>query len=301
MALERDLELLDDYISNKLNAEERSAFEQTLQSNQELKREHALQQKVAEGLRQARIQELKTMLNNIPVPSTSGGEISVGVKTLVGVVAAGLVATGIYFYFKGKEETAPQAPVTQTAPETKTDVTKAVEQPAETTGISAVTPATTPENEPAEKSSAVTKPQVKEETTQVSKPAITPKQKDSTAEHKIDVFDPTEEAGNKAHTEGATADGTVKANKSSMTVKTDSNNKKYNFHYQFKNGELYLYGPFDKKLIEIMEFFSENKHTVFLFHENKYYLLNEASDKVKPLTAITDPALIKKLKEHRGN
>jgi len=86
-----------------------------------------------------------------------------------------------------------------------------------------------------------------------------------------------------------------------MTVKTDANNKKYNFHYQFKNGELYLYGPFDKKLIEIMEFFSDNKHTVFLFHENKYYLLNEASDKVKPLTAITDPALIRKLKEHRGN
>ena len=307
MALERDLELLDDYISNKLGGEERKAFEQKLQNDPELKREYTLQQKVAEGIRQARVQELKGMLNNIPVPPTSGSEISAGAKALIGIVAAGIVATGIYFYFNGKEETqALQEPISSTEPiaqpEQMPDAIKSIEQPIETTKVAEESPATVQAGKPAEKNPVVSGKPAEKESTHVANPVLTqPHQKDSVTEPKINVYDPSEDADAKTASEPAAAESTVKANKTSMTVKTDANNKKYNFHYQFKNGELYLYGPFDKKLIEIMEFFSDNKHTVFLFHENKYYLLNEASDKVKPLTAITDPALIRKLKEHRGN
>ena len=54
MALEKDFELLDEYLRNKLSAADKAAFEQKLQGDADLQREHKLQQKIAEGLRKAR-------------------------------------------------------------------------------------------------------------------------------------------------------------------------------------------------------------------------------------------------------
>ena len=53
---------------------------------------------------------------------------------------------------------------------------------------------------------------------------------------------------------------------------------------------------------EILEFFADNKNnTVVLYYKDGYYLLREDADKVTPLKAITDPALLNKLKEYRKN
>jgi hypothetical protein len=311
MALEKDFELLDEYLRNKLNAADKATFEQKLQADADLQREYKLQQKIAEGLRQARTAELKNMLNNIPVSSVHGSEISIGVKTLISITVAGLVATGIYLYLDKEETEVPaqqQIAKTETPAEVptehQTEPAPANEAEATTTAPASSSPATeTPQPDQPKQQPAVTnqQPATNKESTSVTKPVIAPKQKDSVSKPEIHVFEPGEETeSTKAVDDKTATESTPKANKTTLTVKTDANNKKYDFHYQFKNGELYLFGPFDKKLIEIMEFFSDNKHTVFLFHENKYYLLNEANEKVKPLTSITDPTLIKKLKEHRS-
>lgn len=312
MALEKDFESLDEYLRNKLDAADKTAFEQKLQGDADLQREYRLQQKIAEGLRKARTAELKNMLNNIPVSSVHGSEISIGVKTLISLTVAGLVATGIYLYLDKEETEVPAQQITQT--ETPAEVpaetqpeqapTNEAEAEATTTAPASSSSATeTPQPDQPKQQPAVTnqQPATTKESTSVTKPVIAPKQMDSVSKPEIHVFEPGEETeSTKAVDDKTATESTPKANKTTLTVKTDANNKKYNFHYQFKNGELYLFGPFDKKLIEIMEFFSDNKHTVFLFHENKYYLLNEANEKVKPLTAITDQTLIKKLKEHRS-
>jgi hypothetical protein len=312
MALEKDFELLDDYLRNKLDAADKASFEQKLQADADLQREYKLQQKIAEGLRKARTAELKNMLNNIPVSSVHGSEISVGVKTLISLTVAGLVATGIYLYLDKEETETPAQQITQTEtpaevptePQTETAPANETESDATATAPASSSPsAETPQPEQPKQQPAVSnqQPTSSKESASVSKPVIVPKQKDSVSKPEIHVFEPGEETeSTKAIDDKTATESTPKTSKTTLTVKTDANNKKYNFHYQFKNGELYLFGPFDKKLIEIMEFFSDNKHTVFLFHENKYYLLNEASEKVKPLTAITDQALIKKLKEHRS-
>lgn len=311
MALEKDFELLDEYLRNKLDAADKAAFEQKLQGDADLQREYKLQQKIAEGLRKARTAELKNMLNNIPVSSVHGSEISIGVKTLISITVAGLVATGIYLYLDKEETEVPaqqQIAKTETPAEVptepQTEQTPANEAEATTTAPASSSPATeTPQPDQPKQQPAATnqQPATTKESTSVTKPVIAPKQKDSVSKPEIHVFEPGEETESTNAVDDKTAtESTPKTNKTTLTVKTDANNKKYNFHYQFKNGELYLFGPFDKKLIDIMEFFSDNKHTVFLFHENKYYLLNEANEKVKPLTAITDPTLIKKLKEHRS-
>jgi hypothetical protein len=77
-------------------------------------------------------------------------------------------------------------------------------------------------------------------------------------------------------------------------------NKKYNYHYQFKDGKLFLYGPFEKELYEIMEFFNEEKRTLFLYHNENYYLLKDNSTSLKPLNPIQDTELLNKLKEYRN-
>src|SRR5690348_10920052 len=97
MASERDLELLDNYLRNQLNAGEQAAFEQQMAGDQSLQAEYNIQQKIAEGLRQARIAELKGMLNNVPIAAGQGGT-SLLAKLGLGVGASLLVAVGIYYF-----------------------------------------------------------------------------------------------------------------------------------------------------------------------------------------------------------
>lgn len=298
MALERDLELLDRYIANGLKDEEKAAFEQQLNADPELKREYTLQQSIAEGIRQARRVQLKTLLNSIPVPAPTGGE-AVLAKTLAGLLVAGAIGAGVYLYLKpGKDNTGTaqqESPATETQPGSVVtpDTAPATETPAaplaeqhETTNA-APTPQAPATNKTARpKDTAVAAPQ---------EPAVT--------KPNITVFDPSEEAGNTAaHDDGTLRESSAepKSAKAEIEVRTDSNNKKYTFHYQFKEGKLYLYGSFEKNLYEIMEFFSDNKRTVFLFYKENYYLLNEESEKIRPLTPISDPVLLKKLTDYRG-
>src|SRR5262245_21683160 len=102
MASERDLELLDDYLRNQMNAGDAAAFEQKLEADQALKSEYNLQKKIAEGLRQARVAELKAMLNTVAVPAPQG-MTSLLTKLGLGIGASLLVGAGIY-YLNSQEE-----------------------------------------------------------------------------------------------------------------------------------------------------------------------------------------------------
>jgi hypothetical protein len=301
MALDNKFELLDSYLSNKLSGAEKTAFEQQLGADAELAREYRLQQQVVDGIRQARTLQLKTMLQGVAIPPAHVG-VSVGVKALIGVTVAGLVATGLFFYLSPSEEAPAQEQIVTS--ESQPVQPQETEPEPDQKIDSALTPE--PETKAENKSEPVTTVTTREAVTPKKTEAPTPKivvaprTKDSIAKS-VQVFDPSEDSAAKAPERIVTeAPAKPAVAKSALIVKTDSKNKKYNFHYQFKNGELYLYGPFDKKLIDIMEFFGENKHTIFLYHENKYYLLSESSEKIKPLSAITDSALLKKLKENRN-
>jgi hypothetical protein len=83
MALEQDLELLDNYLANRLSEQERVEFEKKVEADPELKKEISFQQSLVEGIRNARAAELKTMFNTIPV--------------------AGLFASGIYYLISHDE------------------------------------------------------------------------------------------------------------------------------------------------------------------------------------------------------
>jgi hypothetical protein len=290
MASERDLELLDDYLSNKLSANEKVAFEEALQKDASLNKAYLSQRRVVEGIKQARVAQLKQMLNNVPVSSIPQGGTSPLAQAGAWILVAGLVGTGLYFYFRDDaKEVTPitTQEVTTPAPE------KIQEQDASRnqTDLADTQATSKPKTEVKAQPAASDQPAATD-TQKVEDKAITPGARD--------VFDPSEDSKS-SNVPAATSDN-VKSSTAvtpSIAMETIANSK-FHFDYQFKENKLFLYGVFEKNLYEIMEFFSNNKRTMFLYYKDNYYLLNEEDDKVKPLTPITDAALLKKLKDYRS-
>jgi hypothetical protein len=295
MASEKDLELLDNYIGNRMDAAERSAFEQTLTGDPELKQEYQLQSKIAEGIRKARAAELKAMLGTIPTAGLQGGGEGAAIATKVGmwIAASAVVGAGVYFWLKGDEASKKTTePITQ-AP----DAAKSTEAVTENSSTEQTT--LTPERGPV-KPAESTKSETKKATAVKKDTGAAPA---ATTSPKIEAFDPSGEEG--AENVASSPEEIVIAsdkpvlNKEQTRTEIISGNNRYTFHYQFKNGKVLLYGPFQANLYEIMEFFGGPQQTVFLFHADTYYMMTNDGDKVKPLTPIRDARLIKKLDESR--
>jgi hypothetical protein len=288
MASERDFEMLDDYIGNRLSGAEKAAFEGRLNADPELQRELKLQQGIVDSLRKARAAELKAMLNNIP-PSAIPAETS-SVARWAGVALVVIVAVGLYFYLQPEKETQISAPVTGTvSPNTEGEIVEEEQKPENDES-----PVVSQENTD---QSAATKPESfpKKQQQTTNTPSTEPKTP------KMDVFDPTGETTDEAKApENISLDQAEENDDSDIRAQIVSDHKNYNFHYQFTNDKLILYGAFDKNLYEIMEFISEDKRTIFLYFNDRFYLLNTVGEKVKPLSPVSDPALIQKLKQHRA-
>lgn len=297
MAAERDFELLDDYLSNRLDEAGRSAFEDKLTRDPELNNQYALQKELVDGIRRVRIAELKAMLSNVPVPPLKPAGSTIGAKVAAWTVVAGALGAGAYYFFKSDtEKTQPEQSLT-TAPPAEAD--QQVEPRAQAKDT------TTPQDAHEVDQSPVVahEPAAAGETPPQKPEPVVPRNTDTaerTHEPRIDVFDPTEDEEINAQAPVSGARATPPAERESIAVEVNANHKKYNFHYQFKEGRLFLYGPFESGLYEILEFFSGDQRTVFLLYQNNYYLLQDHNEKLKPLEEITDPALIRKLKDFRN-
>lgn len=279
MALENDLKLLDDYLSNRLTGQDKVAFEQQLQANPELQQELKFQQDLVQGIRQARVAELKAILNSVPVAPVNVGAASVATKIISTVAIVGVVSTAIYFYLDSNE-TAPTS-VTEKVTIDEATETQKLEQPG--LAESDATPADS------EKAIASDKAEDKEII-----PAPQPK---------LEVYTPETEADQlQAQKEHAQLEIISRAFvTSSIEVETEGESRKYNFHYMFKDNKLVLFGSFENNLYEILEFIAGEQRTVFLYYNNGYYLLD--LDKTTPteLVPIKDKALLNKLRQYRGN
>jgi hypothetical protein len=305
MADERDFELLDDYITNRLSEADRAAFEQKLHADPDLQHEYALQQRLVEGIKHARAAELKSMLNRVSIPSNNPGN-SLVTKVILGTVASLIIAAGGYWYFSAEDNDVVKPDTVTTRQERK------AEKPAVAQPEAKVSPKQ-------QKPAVIQKPKIEGDKNQTSagtehsKPSLAKKpdplkapgekqEGQNAADGPVfDVFDPTTEdpaRDNDVTGDKNTVDGPTK---SSLIVETDRFNGQYTFHYQFRDGKLLLFGPFEKNLYEIMEFAAKEKRTVFLYYKDRYYLLEEADANVRPLEPITDPALLQKLKEYRNS
>jgi hypothetical protein len=298
MATEKDLELLDDYLSNRLEGADKAKFESRLESDASLRSELNVQRELVEGLKKARVVELKSMLNQTIVPPSTAS--SAAGKITAWVLAATVIGLGSYYLLKenSKPEANDQTVTTTEQPnvtieEQQTEdnaVLGNAEEKSEADIKAPVEEDKTTIDEP-KINEAAKKPEIAREVPQQSAPAIQPE---------VNPYDPTKELES-ATDKPELSDELSNAHRtaSSITVEVDPSNKKYDFHYRFSDGKLFLLGSFEKDLYEIMEFFDNNKRTVFLYYHANYYLLDETQEKPTPLTAITDPELLKKLRDYR--
>ena len=285
-----NFEQIDDYLSNRLGEQEKKAFEQQLAGDPSLREEVEFQRRIVEGVRQARMAELKSMLNHVPVP---GGSAWGGAKIAAAVVSAGVISTLVYLSMNNEEakpaEVKKETPVEVIVEPQKEEISKTEEVIPETVA--------TESKEEKSKVKENAKAAVKGKDTSVKG-----EEKIASPVHKpdINVVDPSNELSGDKDADAASAGATRSAiTASKMEVITDIDNKKYNFHYQFAKGKLILYGPFDKSLYEILEIHGDG-HAVFLYYKENYYLLDESQTNITQLRPISYSALLKKLREYRG-
>jgi len=271
-----NFELIDGYLTGKLSEADKAAFEQQLAADPTLKAEVDLQRQIVEGVRQARVAELKAMLNQVPV----GGSASF-TNWVAGIAAVAVVGAVTLWYVSEeadvtqKDEIPTQVELAAPAPQVPDQAAPANQQIEEP-------PTKQAKVEP--KAKVTEKPKAAE-----PNPDLTPK---------FDVVDPSTELTpdtNSAETDFESP-GTRKESKP-LEVKVVAAGR-YENHYQLDKGVLILYGNFDKTLYEIIEIQGDEQHA-FLYHQNRYYKLNGNSNAVQLLIPVTDPQLISKLRELR--
>jgi len=276
-----NFEHIDDYLANRLGQADKQAFEQQLEGNPELREEVEFQRQLIEGVRRARALEIKGMLNNVPVGGAgwSGGQIAAA------VISAGVVVTSLYFFLNAD---------TPTAPDVSTKTTDVITTPV--IQADSLTDNGVNTNEQKEI--------IPEESKAKAKVASATRNKTNEAsavrKPRIEVLDPSDELSSNEENSPTNATSRMEISTSKMEVVTGLMDRKHDFHYQFSQGKLLLYGPFDKSLYEILEVHGDG-HAVFLFYRENYYLLDQGKTQITKLRPITDSDLIKKLKDYRGH
>jgi len=271
-----NFELIEKYVVGRLQGPEKEEFELQLQKDTSLQRDVALQRQIIEGVKNARIAELKTMLSQVPVTGLMQTGVS-AIKIITGITAGAIITASIFYFKPSLKETA--APVVENE-------------------LPAVQNAKT-EPDPIDPKEDKTSPSASEPNKESKKKPLVSK-KQNAVHPKIEVVDPTHElAKEPTHEEEKRSKPQSVIVTTRVGVEINSSSSKYSFHYQFLQGKLILYGIFDNGLYEIIEV-NGDTHSIFLYYKDGYYLLNEKQSAITPLTAIKDLELVKKLKEYRG-
>jgi hypothetical protein len=281
-----NFELIDSYLTNRLTASEKVEFDQQMASNTSFKADVELQKTIIEGIKSTRAAELKAMLKKIPI----GTPVSISfspMKIAAGIIGAGMLIGSIYYYVQPKG--LGEGPNLSTSIQDSVQGNDSAEN----------TQKFLPEEEPTlENNNAPVVSEHSKEKATVTKKAD--KNTSDVIQPNIQVVDPTDEMSSDDNQSETNPNEISKSFviSSHIQVETNSSNKKYNFHYQFNNGKLQLFGPFDKSIYEILEINGDN-HAIFLFYRENYYLLDETQSEITKLSLIKDTELLKKLKEYR--
>jgi hypothetical protein len=281
-----NFELIDDYLTNRLSEQDQKSFEQQMAADPALKADVELQKEIIQGLKSARVAELKAMLNKVPV-STPTIYLS-PLRIAAGLIGAAVLATGLYYFSDRNDNLNTQQVSSSLIDSTTQKDQNKTENPVDSS-VNEVS-----DDVPVDKKDApvVSKNNDKRISThsKESKPAI-------------DLIDPTEELTENETDVALEKTGVKNPSISVVSIEVDVNSseRKFKSHYQFANGKLVLYGNFDKGLYEIIEVNAQNSRSLFLYYKTSYYQLDEAKKEVTPLKEITDPVLIQKLKIFRSN
>lgn len=283
-------ELVDDYLTNRMDGAAKSEFEQRMETDPQLKAEVNMQKSIIEGVKHARVTELKAMLNNVPI---GGGTASVVTgKVVIATISAGIIGTALYFGLRTNPTIAPS--VQNEVPATEESITITPEEEKLSSVDEKATDIESTTATAEESKTEITKE--KEKTSSVRKMT-----KPKVASPKVDVMDLTKDmtTGKSSDSEATSTANKPNVSAPSIEVEVDKSNTTYPYHYQFRDSKLVLYGPFDASLYEILEI-NGGTHALFLYYKDSYYNLDKNQGTIAPLIMIRDLELLQKLKKYRN-
>ncbi|MEM6525108.1 MAG: hypothetical protein AAF693_14995 [Bacteroidota bacterium] len=284
------LELIDAYLRDEMDSSQKSAFEEQMASDPKLQGEFEFQKKVVSGIAEVRKLELKAMLDKVIITGGVAESVTLG-KVAAGLLMIGAVGWGIYYFNQpsksgefipvAKEAENPEELIIFDGQNSRIEKKRAPNETGED-GEGNVT-----SSEKIEPSSSQNL-QTNASEPQINKPEL------------LTDFSGDTNASDSLLAPGSTAVAGEAEEISSIDVSVDNTKKKFTFHYQFKNGRLFLYGDFSSDLYEILEFNTNNERALFLFYKGKFYDLNDDYDRIMELKTVKNKTLVSKLEKARS-
>lgn len=278
----KNFERVEAYFNNELSDSEKNDLLSEVESNAELKSEYNFQNEVINGIKEARKAELKAMLDNVPIASISTATTGM-YKLLFGGAATLILGTALWYYFNANtnlEDTDNNA-IVDVAPlkdENSNAVNKVVELNNESETIKSTN----------ESTELISREENKKDSPTINTPVVP---------NSEDGF--TNESLPEENLEIPKDISKVDINLSSKVNVEIKLNKKYNFHYQYLQGKLVLYGNFEEGLFEVLELNKENTIEIYLYFKSNYYYIKDKSGDIIPLKEINNKSLKLKLERIR--
>jgi hypothetical protein len=283
-------EKIEAYLRKELSAEESLAFENMMQRDPLLNNEVHLQNEIAEALQIYRKNQLKARFNQLS-PDT-GFTMSEGYKAMGIAASAVIVGVLLYLYLQQSSPSLQNTDNTEskvTVPQTKESIyvskpesvqtpLQARKEPLEADRRTQHPAKTHPQPESQSHSSQPVSPQVDD-------------QMDTSGETLLKQDNLSLPSG----------DLSPAATKERPTVKIaiiNEKKSKYQFHYTFTEGRLTLYGPF-REVYEILDFYTSSGKQLYLYYQDRFYLIKENQIDVARLEQVHNPKLIKTLQQAR--
>ncbi len=281
---EFDIEKIEAYLLNRLEPEEKTAFEKAMNQDPVLAQEVTIQKDAIQAIQQLRKAELKARLNAI--------EINNGMWSHTGKIAATILllfslGAGTYLLIPGSSD-----PITEESPvisgnasdmeESMSEPIAEAEQRPEPVSIPSANPAKAPDEI---KSVDKTAPTVRQPIAEVRVPELN------------DSFDFGEGLDKQVSLPNPDIARVVDT-KAKLNI--DLIDQEGAIRYKYYNNKLFLYGKFNAEPYEILELNASTGKDLYLYFKGAFYKLNSDTFDVSLLEPISDPDLKLQLEQLRS-
>ncbi|MEM7551771.1 MAG: hypothetical protein AAF363_18970 [Bacteroidota bacterium] len=293
-------EKLDAYLRGDLDENSKSNFLNEVNQNPELQSKISFEKQLVEGIKEARVLEIKKNLSSIPVSYQPGFWESVGsakVAISSGIVV-GLLGISAYIFLPDDDTVLKESDLVDvTEIQELNDISNSV-----TDSDNIIVENNTSQNTD---SKGVTEDIDDEIVPKVEFAPINDIKISVEAEsnNEVETFDPSilEPEDNfispsSSDLKNVEKDESHKTLYESTTIERIDDGE-HDFHYQFYNKKLFLYGSFSKSPYEIIELNSEEGRQYFLYYDHDFYPLDRDRDEIGELKALRDSSLESRLRK----
>ena len=293
--------LVQAYFDNEMSAEERVDFEQLIDRDPNLQEEFNLQKDIIEGIRHYRKAELKAHLSTIP---TGGIVWTTPLRWAVfGGSAVGLSTLAYFLLFPPLPSSYSEVNLGDGVVLDLTDNSAVPARPMvphtpEEIAYAPEVEATQPEPKPVQQSTVI----AITETRTANNDAVAETPKLEAPTRTIPEYPSQPEFVSEGPEENLPGSIFFEQNREEYNVEVEyMHTRKYDFHYQFYNNKLYLYGDFEGQLYEIIEYNNQDGREFYLFFNQTYHKIDQGQREITELTAIENDALIQQLNRARNH